>query len=233
MRLIVIVLSIVLNVMLYSGGRDVGGLSWWQTFALLAVLNGIAILLHELGHAWAFRHVGGSVQKIAVLFWAYDVRKKRLSMNARLLGSDVGGYVVGRYAPTGPTAKALIIVAAAGPVANLVSGAMALIAAVMFGRQGADVGGPIAQITPGVISGTGVPAGLPSDAGIAAAFAHAESAAQAAALLNLAYTSVLLFGVLSLGLALLNLIPFRGSDGETIARGMKLWRMMVGKTARN
>jgi pimeloyl-ACP methyl ester carboxylesterase len=222
MRILAYVLGAILNFMLYAGAREVGDLEFWQAFALLAVLNFVAILLHELGHTWAFRHVGGSVQKIAVMFLTFDVRKRRLTYSNRMIGSDIGGYVAGRYANDRPTVRAVIIVAAAGPVANAVSGVVALAMAALVGRP---------RLEPPMVSAASTPTSsgnLPSDAAIASTLAQWYAAVQSHFWLTFGYTALLLFGALSLGLALLNLLPYGGSDGQSIGRAVKQWRMMGG-----
>lgn len=224
MRMLAYVLGAILNLMLYAGAREVGDLAFLQAFALLAVLNFIAILLHELGHAWAFRYVGGSVQKIAVMFLTFDVRQRRLSYNSRLIGSDIGGYVAGRYAQDRPTVRALITVAAAGPVANAISGGAALLVAAWIGAPSTNLADAVA-----IADGQppmSAPARLPTEAAIDAALAHWDVTLQSLTLLNLGYTALMLFGVLSLGLGVLNLLPFAGSDGQSIARALKLLRAM-------
>lgn len=227
MRALAYTLGLILNIMLYSGASEVGGLGFWQTFALLAVLNFIAILLHELGHAWAFLHVGGSVQKIVVMFLTYDVRKQRLSFSNRLIGKDIGGYVAGRYASDRPTAKQIILVSAAGPMANLVSGALVLMATMLLAMaaQGPPPEMPVAGV-PSIVTPM---ANLPSQAVIDRIQAEVDAEQWYRTFRNLGYTAVMLFIPLSFGLAVLNFLPFGGSDGQSIARAIRHWRAMGGR----
>ncbi len=226
MRVFAFVVGFVLNFMLYGAGHEIGGLDWWQIFALLAVLNFLAILLHEIGHAWAFLHVGGSVQRIAVGFLLYDVPRHRLRFSKRLIGGDIGGYVAGRYGPHGPTVRSAIIVAAAGPVANVISGAAALAFAALVGRPRLE---DFLSKSDGSVNGSG-PAKLPDQATVDATLASFDVALQQLMLLNLGFTALVQFGVLSLGLALINLLPFDGSDGQAIVRALKQLRMLRGKS---
>ncbi len=226
MRTLAYVLGFILNIMLYGGAREVGGLEFWQAFALLAVLNFAAIVLHELGHAWAFLHVGGSVQKIVVMFLTYDVQKRRLKFSNRLIGSDIGGYVAGRYANDRPTVREIITVAAAGPLANVVSGTLVLMAALALI---AVTQAPPAEVVIAGVPPTGTPmANLPSAEVMEQVFAEVDSHQWHRKFRDVGHTALMLFGPLSLGLAVLNLLPYGGSDGQSIARAIKQWRMMGG-----
>lgn len=182
MRAIALILGLVLNLMLYAGAGELGGLDGLQTFILLSLLNFVAILFHELGHAWAFRYVGGTVQRIVVMFLSYNVNRRRLGFYRGRSGGDVGGFVDGRYRPEGPTVRDKIIVAGAGPFANAVTGGLALLLAELFGGA-----------------------------------------------FQLGDTALVLFGVLSIGLGLLNLLPYGGSDGQLIVRALRMRAAMGGK----
>lgn len=230
MRALAYVLSFILNIMLYSGASKVGGLGFWETFALLAVLNFIAILLHELGHAWAFLHVGGSVDKIVVMFLAYDARKRRLSFSNRLIGKDIGGYVAGRYATDRPTPRQVILVSAAGPLANLASGALVLLATLLL-----SVAFQAPPSLPSQAAIAGTPAlseslaALPSQDVMDKVASEVDRRGRYRVFRDLSHTAIVLFITLSVGLAFLNLLPFGGSDGQSILRAIRQWRLMAGR----
>jgi membrane-associated protease RseP (regulator of RpoE activity) len=236
MQTFVLFLSLVLNLALYVAGAQLAGWHSIQTMAALAVLNFVAILLHELGHAWGFRHVGGRVHKVVVLFLAYDVAKRRFARSRLSAGGDVGGYVAGSFRPEGPTIRDQIIVSGAGPAANLVTGALAALAAVLIGPAvppwlGMGASGPAEAVAP--LPEGGLPpspiAMLPSEAEVTAVLAQFDAATRAFEWHQMGYAVLVLFATLSIGLALLNLLPYGGSDGQKIARALKMWRAVRGR----
>ncbi|MES1201131.1 MAG: M50 family metallopeptidase [Pseudomonadota bacterium] len=105
-------------------------------FALIFLAPTIVILIHELGHAfaaWRFKMV---VRKIVVGPFALHLTPLRFRLEDKMLGDDLGGYVaydegLGRWLNW----KIHSWIAAAGPLANLLTGA----ACYVFGRlQGDD-----------------------------------------------------------------------------------------------
>jgi hypothetical protein len=96
-------------------------------WAILFVFLGptLAVLLHELGHAFAAWRLGMAVRAISVGPFVLRFKPTRLGMSDRALGHDVGGYVIydesaGRY--LNRTSHGLITLA--GPFANLIVAAV-------------------------------------------------------------------------------------------------------------
>jgi membrane-associated protease RseP (regulator of RpoE activity) len=237
MGTLVLFLGVLLNFALYIMGAALGGWHSLQTMAALAVLNFVAILFHELGHAWAFRHVGGSVQKIVVLFLSYNVGKRRFGRSRLSRNGDVGGYVAGRFRPEGPTIRDQIIVSGAGPVANMVTGAIAGVVSWawtapdpvdFFGDPEVATAGPpdMAALAPVVTGQPNMadPMGLPSSDMVSMRMDDALAFADAMWWFDQGHTTLILFATLSLGVALLNLIPYGGSDGQKIAHALRMRR---------
>jgi hypothetical protein len=236
MRTVAVILGIMLNFILYGVGAGLAGWYPLQTMAALLVLNFFTVLFHELGHAWAFRHVGGTVQKIVVLFAAYDVRKRKFKWSRLPAGGDVGGYVAGTFRPAGQTIRDELIVSGAGPLANLVIGMLALLAVTIIGpAEPPWMAKKIAKddirivATPEAGLPVGPPIMLPSDAEVSATLARHDSAMRAYELHRDGYAVMVLFVVLSIGLALLNLIPYDGSDGQRFFWALKMRRRMNGR----
>jgi Zn-dependent protease len=233
MRTLATILAILMNCFLYGAAFELADWHPLQTMAVLAVLNFFAILFHELGHASAFRYVGGTVQKIAVLFAAYDVRKAQFQWSRLPSRGDVGGYVAGKFRPMGKTLKDEIIVSGAGPAANLLTGLFALFVAFIIGPaqpfwHSIETSGEEVRIVAMPKSGSppGPLTNIPSDAVVEATFVKHDAAMQTYGWHRMGYALLMLFAILSIGLALLNLIPFGGSDGQQILWAMKRrWRM--------
>lgn len=139
-------------------------------YALAMVLIFFVTLVHELGHAIAVARVGGTLKSIMVFPLQFDLRTRRFGFARLNHRGDVGGYV--SYSIDRIDARRKhVIVAAAGPAANMV---------------GAGIGILLVQIEQ-----------LPTESAIATGFV-----------------------LLSLGAAVANLIPFTGSDGAAVWRGL-------------
>ncbi len=211
MRSFALFLGLLLNLMLYAGGAALGGWHAWQTMAALFVLNFVAILIHELGHAIAYWRIGGTVSVIAVLFLRYDVARRRFTRSRMAPGGDVGGYVAGRYPGNNPTVRQVLLVAGGGPAANLLTGAAAGIAAWLWTEPAIERFFPVAP-----------------DQGSTMAEVRLD---QVDAYMNalwwydLNHTALALFAILSIGFALLNLLPYGGSDGQKIFQALKMRRL--------
>lgn len=212
MRLLALFLGALLNIILFLGMEEIGGWHPLQTMTMQAVLNFFAILFHELGHAWAYRHVGGQVHKIAVMFALYDVDHRRFGWSDLSADGDVGGYVQGSFDAHGPSVRHRIIVSAAGPAANLITGAAAACAAWLWTKPQL---GLVANVT-----------NLPSDDKMRLIMASVDSHFRALWWWQQGHTSLVLFALLSVGFTLLNLIPFGGSDGQRI---MQTWQAHRGR----
>lgn len=174
-------------------------------FLLVPLLSFLATLVHELGHFVAARAIGARVTALAALPIELRFHPLRLGLALRRPHPDIGGYVL--YAPpAGMTRRQAILVAAAGPAANM---GLAVVAVLL------------AALAPLLFAGTVAPrahAGfLPPDAevlrslGSPFALREAEIAARIAAAL----------AILSASLCVVNLIPFDRSDGALI---LSLWR---------
>jgi hypothetical protein len=165
----------------------------------------LAVLAHELGHALAARLCGARVERIVALPFEARFRPLRIG-GATSLGPDLGGQV--DYVldwEESRTEHALIAVA--GPAANLLFAG----AVVLLGVWLVAAAAPTVQL-PSIMPGTPTPDGvrITRDAGEALVQQHRLAMAKAVAhMLNS-------LAMLSVGLALANLIPFRGSDGDGI-----------------
>lgn len=166
---------------------------------IVAAFSFIVTLVHELGHAAAVLAVRGRVARIVVLPFAYHVARRRLERAGPMKNRELGGYVTYQIDAIDARRKHAIV-AAAGPFANIVLALLlALIAAYL----------PVARI-PASVDGV-----LPSDAAFQAWRAQGAFARLAQPLLQA-------LAALSVGVAVSNLVPFAGSDGQAIVHA--LWR---------
>jgi membrane-associated protease RseP (regulator of RpoE activity) len=154
----------------------------------------VATLAHEIGHAWAVRALGGQVRVFMVAPFKLQLKPRRLTLAIPIGNGDLGGYV--SYTLDRVEARrGHALIAAAGPAANIVLALLAALAAVLIaGPQG------IAAVA------TGYSGGHPPS--------HAEFQAWMTRRDHIALAEFL--AVVSAGMALANLIPFKGSDGGRI-----------------
>jgi Zn-dependent protease len=150
-------------------------------FTRLAVLLGllfVATFAHELGHAAAVRWTGGQIKVFMVTPFRLQMKPRRLRLAMAGGRGDIGGYVTYTLDRIGAR-RGHAIIAAAGPVANILLACGAMLVAVAV-----DVSGQTWLVRRRYI-------------------ALAEALA-----------------VVSMGMALLNLIPFKGSDGDQILHAL-------------
>lgn len=108
-------------------------------FLLAAVLIFCIILIHELGHAAVAYRVGAEVRSIMVFPFQLDLRPLKFGMARAHKRGDVGGYVLFRLDSV-DARREHILIATAGPVANLASAAIVVQLLSWLGRGGTAVG---------------------------------------------------------------------------------------------
>lgn len=222
MKALACALMIVVNLMLYGAAGEIAGLHPFVTTPILAVLNFLVIVIHELGHVLGFLKIKGRVERIVVLFVQYDVPKKRLSLRSTQHDGDIGGFVMGTYPDPIPSREEAITVSAAGPLANLVTGLTVLFATWAWSVT-AIPAAPIAPTTT-IAVGTTITApvaSVPSSGGVEMAISEVNENKNLQNFASIGYTVLILFAVLSLGIAVVNLIPFNGSDGAKILGALR------------
>lgn len=200
-------------------------------FAVISALQFVAILIHELGHAWAAHWAGARVEHIAVVPFRFDVRQRRLRFDRYLPAKDIGGFVSYNYGRARPTARNEITIAAAGPMANIVSAALLFAAISSPGLiSEANEAAPTTEVVSIVsrdnnrsVAQDSAPAIYPSQETVDRAFAQAKELRDQQYYRD--WWAVLgeLFIAISLILGPLNLIPTNGSDG---ARILSNWRRL-------
>jgi membrane-associated protease RseP (regulator of RpoE activity) len=100
--------------------------------AINAFLSFVAVLVHELGHAAAARHLGADIRAIVVLPFELRLKPRRLQMKWRIGKGDLGGYVAYVLDRVDVRRKHMAI-AAAGPIANALLALLAGMGAAWLG----------------------------------------------------------------------------------------------------
>ena len=190
-------------------------------FAPLLLLP-VATVVHELGHAAAVKSLRWKIVAISVWPIEYDVLKRRFRASAGSANREIGGYV--KYVP-GRDENWLRdgFVAFAGPAANIIL-AVLCVAVAWWYRQQIDVSFAVQPSNPTMLRNLN-PALLPTDNQIQHAFDLDRARRQWEAL-TVGWPET--FAVLSMGVAITNLVPFQGSDGRRIARA--IWHRMKYRT---
>lgn len=174
------------------------------TWAVGAMLMFIVTLIHELGHAVAVSKLGGSLHKIVVFPFQFDVRRRRFGMATGRHSGDIGGFVSYSLDRI-ETSKRHIVIAAAGPAANIATAVLVMLCWVIVAQSPAravDFTIPLsASLDGNGLSGSTIVA-LQPEGHIAEAWATA-------------------FVILSISAGLCNLLPFAGSDGSQIVRRLR------------
>lgn len=197
------------------------GLSFAGVPNLLIVLSlsFLCIFIHEMGHAIVAQRLGARIERIFLFpfVWRRGERRITLARRGKDRVGELAGYVQYRLDTINARRKHIWI-AAAGPAANLLT---AIIATFFLFVLPVAKSPPPPRIVPivGHVA-AGKPAMLPDDAAISVQ-ALLEQRNDA-----LAWPRALLiaFAILSLGIAVSNLLPFEGSDGNTILRGIRKQR---------
>lgn len=199
MRSLVILAYLAVNFAVWNvlSSVDLGG-GFIARAIILLLLIFISTLVHELGHAAAASWLGGQLRVIMVTPFRLQVKPRRLTLAMPTSGGDLGGYVT--YTPDRIDARGGHgIIAAAGPVANIALASLAVLVVMLLAEHNTAT-----VVVTGALP-TMHDVSFPSDGEIQAWFLRRRYSALAKAM-----------AVVSGGIALLNLIPFKGSDGDHI-----------------
>lgn len=210
------------------------GDNWLIAFVTIFALQFVIIVIHELGHAFAAWRSGAQVEAICAVPFVWSARTRRIRFEPEMPTRDIGGYVSYVFEDGGGSTRKVMAIAAAGPLANLVSAAVvAGLAALLsvstlpFGEPTSPGSSPVTAIEPDTPPRAQAPAlRLPSNAELEAILASDRAHRRTEALADWGEALSELFIALSLILGLLNLVPHRGSDGATILAG---WRRLRGR----
>lgn len=216
------ILRFVLTIMLIGGLHEYAPPSWGAYGLLLAVLclSFLVTLVHELGHALAVWAQRGMVIEISVFGLTYAPRLRRFALKALPKGGDLVGYVAYHPPEEEWTRVQYGIVAAAGPLADAMFALLALVASMCLTAPSPAIRAPVAAVVAydeAKLRPVKMRSNLPSTeehkrimAEIAAHKRWSKFEALAPMLMVIAFLS-----------SLVNLLPYRGSDGAML---LELWR---------
>ncbi|MBB4098058.1 Zn-dependent protease [Sphingomonas kyeonggiensis] len=116
-----------------------------------AMLCFVAVLVHELGHAAVARQLGADIRAIVVLPFAFNTKRRELRLKWRAGMGDLGGYVSYTLDRIDARRKHMMI-AAAGPIANLLLALVAGTGAALVGTDtlGGALLGALALLSAGM-----------------------------------------------------------------------------------
>ena len=213
--------------------------NFFVAFAVISGLQFLAIIIHELGHAWAAYRAGATIEAICVVPFVWDASAKRLRFERYLPANDIGGYVTyhfgqsGHFGQTGST-RDEIAIAAAGPLANLAAAAVVAALAGLLSVSALPGAAPVDPAPVAVVvidrdappPEVAEPLRLPTSAEMDAMLAKEKTLRRGETVAGWAEALIELFVAISILLGLLNLIPAGGSDGAHILQG---WRSLRGR----
>jgi Zn-dependent protease len=191
MRILATILYVIINIAVIGALSELrlGG-NYLVRLGIVLLLTFCATVVHELGHALAVQAIGGQIKAIMVAPFRLQLKPRRFKLAPPVGTGDIGGYVSYTLDRINARSKHGLI-AAAGPAANILLAIMAGSVALWLSAAPHLAG----QIPPA----------LPADTQLTNWLLHRRLSDLAGAL-----------ATLSAGMALLNLIPFRGSDGDHI-----------------
>lgn len=186
----------------------------------------IATLIHEAAHAWMARKCGAEIDSIAVIPFSYAPKQRKFAFMRYVPSGDIGGYV--RYSFSGDfgTRRDEIAIAASGPAANFLTAAMLLLAVQAWpllpeAEQG-DAETSLVSVAAGQPPVTGKPAmALPSQAEIDAIMRDHDARKRAEERSELIAAFINLLIVVSIVSGILNMLPYKGSDGAIILEHLR------------
>jgi hypothetical protein len=185
---------------------------------LVTVLTFIVTLFHEAGHAAAVLWLRGRVLVFSVGPICLKFRPLRISATPALRDREVGGFVT--YSFQGwETMRKELAVAVAGPAANVVLALLAGLMTAAFIPERSPVQPQRIAVVADVEreSETFIVAPLPSKEAMERAARDRKSKESRTFWIAILQAVMML----SIGTAIANMLPFRGSDGEVLRRYMR------------
>lgn len=192
----------------------------FSALAVIALLGFAATLVHEAGHAWMAARLGAQVLRIVVMPFEYDLVRRRFGWATRHPSMEVGGYVLYRFDTDDTSRRETALIAGAGPAASVALAAVLLPLALLWPTPGAGNRAPppsIVSVQDAARTGAAPVrpplSSLPDEAETRRIMQELVAQQQHMRAYALARGLALLLAVVSLCAGLINLLPFRGSDG--------------------
>jgi membrane-associated protease RseP (regulator of RpoE activity) len=219
MRLLANLLGWLFAIWLYVTAvqRDFPG--GWLTYLALTSLIGILVtLVHESGHALVARRLGARLIVFAVGQLQYHFGPGRWHWR-RERNREVGGFVAYALPPHRETSRNHLLIAAAGPLANLACAALVAVLLAIAASHNSERSRPAIEavtVTAGPATTGSASARLPDARAIDRALELYRAQRAGNALRHHLETLAILLVMASLGAAVVNLLPFDDSDGAVI-----------------
>lgn len=228
MRFVAYLIVLLFGIVAFAAMHQHGGLkSPIVILPSLIVLSFVATLVHELGHAWMARQRGAQVMRIAVLPFQFDAFTRHFGLASPHRDSEVGGYVLYAFEEIQESRRDSALIAGAGPLANLLLAAAVLLLAFAWPAPvdpfAVSSAAPVEALKTvpddWAITRT-EPQGLPDNATMSRVLAEYDTYRASEARYLAGRGLAIALGILSLGAALANLVPFRGSDGYVLREAL-------------
>ncbi|WP_299194894.1 site-2 protease family protein [uncultured Erythrobacter sp.] len=199
-----------------------------SVFAAIWATGFVATLIHEIAHAWIALKRGAEINTIAVIPFSYLPLKRKFAFMRYVPSGDIGGYVNYTFPGDFGTRRDEIAIAAAGPAANFLTAALLLLAINVWPADApaerSSAMSPIVAIEEGQPPMSDRPAQfLPSQEKIDAIVRETKDRACARDRHELFTALINLLIVVSIVSGVLNLLPYKGSDGAIILEHLR-WR---------
>ena len=224
MQLLAKALFVFLNLWLLVAASQLGmAENGFVYYSALLALEFLAVFIHEAGHALVAKYFGCRIIAMAVMVTEYNFLHRKWSGMRPGADRDVGGYVLYDFDDRIMTRRKAAWIAAAGPLANIAAGALAAASVPLFAYQDPFiVSSKVETISPiddAARQGMrAAPASLPRSGEVSKAMAKLDQSKRDEAFSVSMQGLMQIFALLSIGIALINLIPFKGSDGAKIRR---------------
>lgn len=189
-------------------------------YGIFLLMLFLAVIIHEAGHAIAAQRMGAKVAVLAAMFFEYDFEHRKFGWMRSVRHREIAGFVLYRWPMGAGTFRKEAIITAAGPLSNLAAAALAVALVPLFAAT--PPAPATVEIVPigssgGALQNSPV-ARLPSSEEINRALAEIDAAERPEAFRKFIEAALQVFALLSVGVGVINLVPFDGSDGDRLRK---------------
>lgn len=200
-------------------------------FLAIGAMSFIATFVHEIGHAIIAHRRGAEIKMIAVLPFAFAPPTRKFSIMRERRGGDIAGFVSYTFPDDCGTRRDEIAIAAAGPVWNLICALLLLLALTI--AEPTELGAPIASTETSIVAyddsdrrAEGSPVPLPSQDVLEQTVEREKARLWVKWWFDWLTSLTQVLITASIASSVLNLLPYKGSDGAII---LEHWRWLRGE----